>query len=114
MAGNVLPDQFRDLEPFVSAWALPTQREREKKRAASTPEELQAFYAAMLPRMDPIIEYLNQFPLEHMRAEARRLFYCTLSIAEIAPFVELYDGQSSVPNSFTETRFVALHGDKPS
>ena len=112
MASRVLTEQFADLEPFAGAWALATQREREKQRAASTPEELQGLYATLLPRLDQMLDYLNQFPLDNLPEDARRLLYLTLSFAEVAPYVECYRGQPHVPNSFEETRFIAVHGDR--
>ncbi len=112
MAQSLLPAQFTDLEPFAGAWALATQRERERKRAASTPEELKTLYNTLIPRLQPMLEYLNQFPLNNLPEDARRLLYLTLSFAEIAPFVECYGGQPHVPNSFEETRFIAVHGDR--
>lgn len=42
-----------------------------------------------------------------------RLLYLTLSLAEVAPHVELYRGDPRVPYSFEEERFVADHGAVP-
>jgi hypothetical protein len=47
-----------------------------------------------------------------MPEDARRLLHLTLAVAEIAPNVELYKGSSTVPFSFEETRFIAVHGDR--
>jgi hypothetical protein len=112
MSQSLLPSQFADLEPLASGWALATQRERERKRAASTVDEMRSVYDTLLPRLEPMLDYLNQFTLDNMPEDARRLFYLTLSFAEVAPYVECYGGQPSVPNSFEETRFIAVHGDR--
>jgi len=85
-----LPDQFRDLNPFVGGWALATESERNKKRLSSTMEEIQGFYDALLSRMDEIIMYLNQYPLDEMPEEAKRLLYLALSFMEISTAVELF------------------------
>lgn len=111
MTPACFPVQFADLEPF-SAWALATQNERERKRAVSTPQELQSLYDVLLSRLDLALDYLNQFSLDKMPEDASRLLYLTLSFAEIAPFVECYQGRSQVPNSFDETRFIAVHGER--
>jgi hypothetical protein len=70
--------------------------------------ELQAFYDAMLPRMEAVIAYLNQFPLDAMPADAQRLLSLTLSLAEVSTAVELFK-QPSVADGYDASRFVALH-----
>lgn len=106
MSKNLVPDQFKDLGAFAPAWTLATETERNHRRLSSSMEELQALYEAMLPQMDAIFEYLNQFPLDNMPEDAKRLFYLTLSFAEIAPAVELFK-QPSVIDGFESARFVA-------
>lgn len=108
MSQRVLPDHFQDLEPFVNAWALATSAERQAKRLSSTMADIQSFYDALLPRMSAIIEYLNQFPLDDMPEETRRLFYLTLSFAEVAPAVELFK-QPGVVEGFDPARFIPVH-----
>ncbi len=89
MSEQFLPEPFADLAPYL-AWALPTERERSAKRQASTMAEINAFYQAMLPRMDEILSYLEQYTLEGVPADVQRLFFLTLSLAKIAPAVEMY------------------------
>lgn len=108
MSKGLLPQQFGDLESFVSAWALVTERERNKKRLSSTMGEIQAFYNVILPRMEEILSYLNQFPLNQMPEDAQRLLYLALSLAEISPAVERYK-QPSVPDGFDPARYVPIH-----
>lgn len=107
MSNVVLPEQFKDLEPFAGVWALPTSAERQRKRLSSTMGEIQAFYDVILPRMGAIIEYLNQFPLNDMPEDSKRLSYLTLSLAEIASAVELF-GQPGVVDGFDPSRFIAV------
>jgi hypothetical protein len=99
----VLPEPFHDLAPF-SGWALAKESERTGKRLASPMEEIRAFYEAVLPRLEAIVQYLNQFPLDHMPGDAQHLLYLTLSLVEVASAVELY-GQPGVPNSLDSSRF---------
>jgi hypothetical protein len=106
-----LPEQFADLELLVSEWALAKQGDREKKRVASTAEEIRAFYDTMLPRMEEILTYLNRFPVEDIPEQAKTLLFLTFALAEISAFVEFYDCERAVPNSFAEHRFVAMHKD---
>ena len=89
MAEQTLPDAFADLAPYL-AWALATDRERSVKRQSSTMDEINAFYQAMLPRMDAILSYLEQYPAEQVPADVEGVFFLTLSLAKIAPAVEMY------------------------
>ena len=104
MSKSLLPKQFEDLEPFIG-WSLAKERERIKKRTSSTIEEIRAFYDAILPKMKTILAYLNQFPLNQIPEDAKRLFYLTLSLAEVANAVELF-GEPNVVDGFDASRFV--------
>ncbi len=108
MAERLLPEAFRDLEPYVASWALATERERSAKRQTSTMAELRAFYDAVLPRMEEILAYMARFPLDNIPDDVRRLFFLTLSLAEVAPAVELF-GQPSVVDGCDIARFVPTH-----
>ena len=107
MSERQLPAAFTDLEPFM-AWSLTTESERQQKRMSSTMAEIQAFYETILPRMDAIISYLDQFPLDVMPADAQRLLHLTFSLAEVASAVELFK-QPSVAEGYDATRFVQTH-----
>jgi len=84
-----LPESFQDLVPYL-AWSLPTDRERSAKRQSSTMAEINAFYQAMLPRMEEVLSYLALYPTEQVPPEVQGLLYLTLSLAKIAPAVEMY------------------------
>lgn len=103
MPESALPETFRDLERWM-AWSLATEQERSDKRQASAMTEIKAFYDAMLARMEEILPYLEQFPLDEMPKDAQRLFSLTLSLAEVAPAVELF-GQPSVIDGYDIKRF---------
>ena len=100
-----LPEQFRDLEQWM-AWSLETEGERSDLRQASAMEDITAFYEAMLARTEEVLSYLEQFSLEDLPDDARRLFYLTLSLAEVAPAVEQF-GQPSVVDGYDIKRFVS-------
>lgn len=87
---DLLPEQFKGLDPLAREWALASESERNKKRRSSTMEEIRAFYQAVLPRMDQIVAYLNRYPLGEMPEDAERLFYLALSFMEVSPAVELF------------------------
>lgn len=107
MESKRLPAAFRDLEPFAAAWALPKESQRHAQRLASSMDELRAFYDAVVPRLEAILTYLNDFALDHLSREAENLLNLTLSLAEITPAVELF-GQSEVPDAFDSRRFVPV------
>ncbi len=107
VSSGLLPGKFADLERFIDDWALPTQAERHRRRLSSSMDSLRDFYQAIVGRMEEIIEYLNQFPVENQPEDARRLFLLTMSLAEIAMAVELFK-QPAVVDGFDPRRFKAL------
>ena len=110
MARIQLPELFQDLEPFASAWALSTERERIQQRQTGEPAELRAFYDAMVPRLNDALSYLDQYSLSDMPEDARTLFYMILSLAGVGLTVEA-DRSQSAGRYFDSTRFVSLLED---
>ena len=109
MPESLLPTQFHELEQW-RAWSLATEQERSAKRQASTMEDIKAFYHAMLARMEEVLPYLEQFSVDALPEDATRLFYLTLSLAEVAPAVEQF-GQPSVVDGYEVKRLVVQHGE---
>lgn len=107
MSEAFLPEQFRELEQW-RAWSLATEQERSDRRQASTMEDIKAFYAAMLARMEEVLPYLDQFSVDALPEDATRLFYLMLSLAEVAPAVEQF-GQPSVVDGYDVKRVVMQH-----
>lgn len=104
-AVQLLPVPFSDLEPFA-AWAGETETVRNHYRIDRKQAELDAFAAALVPRLADICRHLDQFPLDNMPDDARRLYYMLLSVAEVAPSVEGYHA-SSVPYGYDSRKFAA-------
>ena len=102
----MFPEEFRDLMPF-SGWALSTERERSEKRISSPMEEISEFYGAVQPRIEAILEYLNQFDLKEMPGDQKHLMHLVLSFAEVATAVEWYD-QPTVIDGFDRRRYHAV------
>jgi hypothetical protein len=90
-----LPADFRDLERF-SAWALATERERHAMRYAASMEDIRDLYDTMKPRMEAVVEYLNQFPLHELPDDAERLFLLGLALMEVSNAVEMFGRQRAV------------------
>ncbi len=71
-------------------WSLVTMAERSARRSSSTMQEIEAFYAAMLPRMEAVLGYLADVSADDEAPENLRLLDLTKSLAEVAPAVELF------------------------
>ena len=108
-----LPGRFGQLEYLVGQWALPTEKLRSARRWSASAEEFQKFYDAMVPLINEILAYLDQFSLDEMPEDALALFHLSLSLAESAPHVEFYKGAAKVPHSFDARRMLATRGDAP-
>jgi len=102
---TMLPPAFADLEPFAD-WAQPTETLRNHKRIDATQNAIEAFAAALIPRLDAICEYLDTFPLDGMPEDARRLYAMLMSVAEVSPSIEGYHAPS-VPYGYDSRRFQA-------
>jgi hypothetical protein len=92
-----LPSEFADLEPFAD-WGLPTERERYAKRLSTTMDELQAFYDAAFPRLDAAASYLEQFELDALPQDAKRLLWLFCALVTVSFPVEVWR-QPRVPDS---------------
>ena len=106
MTAQKLPSAFDDLEPFVG-WALAKEQERTSKRLASSMEDIQEFYDSMSPRLEAVMEYLNQLPLDNMPLDAERLFHMSLSLMEVANAVEMFHNPAVI-NGCDVKRFVPV------
>jgi hypothetical protein len=98
---TTLPSDFADLEPFAE-WALPTERARYDRRLASTMDELQAFYDAAFARMDDAMSYLEQFSLDALPADAKRLLWLYCALVTVSFPIEVWR-QPRVPDSGAAT-----------
>lgn len=85
----LMPD-FSDLDVFVSQWGDPRAQERLRKRMGASMEELKSFHAAMVPRLEEIIDFLNQFPVDAIPDEYRPLAHAALAVCEVDDAVNLW------------------------
>jgi hypothetical protein len=96
-----LPAEFADLAPFAD-WALPTESERYAKRIAGTMAELQSFYDAAFGRFEAALEYLDQFELDRLPADAQNLLWLYCALVTVSFPVEVWR-QPRVPDSGAST-----------
>ena len=106
MADRALPSEFAHLQALAESWSLATERERHLRRLASPIEELDAVYRALLPEIEAILTFLNQHELDALTMEETNLLRLTLSLAEIAPAVQIFR-EAGNPDGFDTARFIA-------
>ncbi len=107
-----LPDVFADLEPLAEeGWGLATERERQAKRHASAPAELQAFYDRFAPRLEAVVAHLDAAPRAPRDFEGRdqHLMWLLLSMAEVSFAVEKFGADESTYQGIEASRFVPVH-----
>ncbi|HEX9033415.1 MAG TPA: hypothetical protein VF834_16365 [Streptosporangiaceae bacterium] len=93
----MLPADFAALEPF-SDWILTTESERYAKRLASTMPQMQAFYDAAFPLLEPAIAHLDKFDLDELPEAERHLMLLMFSLVMVSFPVEVWK-QPRVPDS---------------
>ncbi len=98
MSDALLPSQFSDLEPFAATWCLATEDERYQQRLASTMDEMQAFYDAIVPRADEAMAYCDTFPLDDLPEGARHLLHMLFSMVMVSFPIEAF-GQPHIPDT---------------
>jgi hypothetical protein len=103
----VLPQEFRELEPWTQAWVLPDSVARAEKRQSTDYAEIKRFYDAVAPHASRALDALAQQPLGGMDPANERLLKLLLALAEIAPAVEWYQ-QTKVIDGFPADRFALV------
>ena len=103
----LLPPEFADLENYARDWALPDSAARGDRRRAATMDEIRGFYDAAVARLDSIMNYLDRYHAGAMPAEATRLLYLALALAEVSRAVEQYGSPGT--EGLDESRFELLH-----
>jgi hypothetical protein len=106
VADRTLPAAFAHLQPLADRWSLPTERERHLQRLASTIEEMDDTLTALEPEIEAILTFLNQRELDALTAEENNLLLLALSLAEIAPAVQIFREPGN-PDGFDTARFIA-------
>lgn len=92
-----LPPQFDFLEPFAAVWGdLHTQDERYMKRQQLSHGELEAFHAALAPKLEEVFSYLDGFDPQALPEPEARLFRTVLGMTEASQAIEIF-GQPRVP-----------------
>ena len=98
---STFPEQFSDLEQYAD-WALPSEGDRYDKRLASSMDELQAFYDAVMPRLEQSTDYLKSVSLDGISDEDQHLLWLFSSLITVSFPVEVWR-QPRVPESGAAT-----------
>jgi hypothetical protein len=98
----MLPAEFADLEPFAATWCLATEPERYGQRMASTVDEMQAFYDAMVPRAEAAMAHLEHFPFDSLPEDGVNLLHLLYSMVQVSFPVEVWR-QPRVPDTGAAT-----------
>ena len=93
----MLPADFAALEPFCD-WILATEPERYTRRLASSMAEMQAFYDAAFPLLEPAMTHLDEYSLHELPEAERNLLHLMQSLVMVSFPVEVWK-QPRVPDS---------------
>ncbi|MFJ8926009.1 hypothetical protein ACIRLA_05520 [Streptomyces sp. NPDC102364] len=93
-----LPEGFRELEPYVADWALPTRQERYDMRLSKDMTELGAFYDAIAPRAEAAIAHLDALDLDALPEPELRLLRLLFSMILVSYAVNVFE-QPSIPDA---------------
>jgi hypothetical protein len=108
---SLLPGEFSDLAPFVEQWSLATESERWAERMATSIDDMQTFYDAILPRVPDAIAFCDKFSLDDMPADAVNLLHLVYSFVIVSFPVELW--RQKLPPDTAGTAFVRLSEPLP-
>jgi hypothetical protein len=101
---TILPSGFEDLSRYLPQWLHATEIDRNRFRVARALPELQDFYDTMMPRLEDIANFLNDFPLDALPRECANLLELALMAMEVAPATEYYNSPD-VPNAVEHEKF---------
>jgi hypothetical protein len=103
---STFPPEFADLEPYAD-WALRTESDRYAKRLASSMDELQTFYDAVLPRLEDAVAHCDRHDLAALPEDAERLLWLCYSLVNVSFPIEVWR-QQRVPDSGAATMDVVV------
>jgi hypothetical protein len=104
-----LPAPYRELEPFVTDWALETEGERLKKLVATSIDDLRVFYDAIFPRSAEIRDYLSEKKFDALTPEENTLFFLLMTFIEVAHPIELNWKETDIDDAFSLDRMTIAH-----
>lgn len=99
----ILPDEFRDLEPFAEEFALPTRDARFHHRVKCSMDKIRAFYDAVSLRADAAVAYLDRVALDQLPVSDYPLLHLMLAYVDASRVIEIM-GAPDVHSGFDADR----------
>ena len=93
---KLLPEGFEALEPFLEAWAIDGANNRHLARLDSAENDRVAFFNAGSELVPAALELLDRKPLDRFDEKEERLMKLVLSMAHVAPAVEVQKDAESI------------------
>lgn len=100
-----LPEPFADLASFADEWALTSERDRFVKLHSVTIDQLRVFYDAVLPRLQAVLDYLDQYEIAELPEDARTLYDLAMTFAETAHPPDLKWTEVDFPGAYAWQKF---------
>lgn len=92
-----LPAKFADLDQF-SEWIIEARIDRYHHRLDSTMDNMQAFYDACFPRIEELITYCDQYDVDDLPDDVKKLMWLIFSLVEVSFPIECWR-QARVPDT---------------
>jgi hypothetical protein len=105
MPSRELPTAFAALQPFVDGWTLTSEQDRFKKLHTSTIDDLRSFHGAVMPLLQQMLDYLNQWKIGELPEDAQTLYDLTMTFAETAHPVDLRWKDVDFPDAYAWDKF---------
>jgi hypothetical protein len=83
------PD-FSGLQEFIDQFGFAEPHDRLYKRTTTSLTELKRFHDAVDPRLEEIIELLNQYPINDIPEQHMPLAYMALAMCEVDDAVKIW------------------------
>ena len=103
MSDARLPEAFADLR-HLGEWIVPTEEGRHRRKIAADIETARSFYRTVFPRMEAIIQHLNDVAWESMGPADRNLFLLASMCMEVSHPVELGWQTTDIADAFPTSR----------
>ena len=100
MSAIEFPKGFEDMSRFAPDWVLNGPLERQSRRSERSLDTVKAFYQALAPEMERIIEYLKTVPMDAMRPADKNLYRLAATWMEMSHPVDLRWNDTDERNVF--------------
>ncbi|RLA16145.1 MAG: hypothetical protein DRQ60_01335 [Gammaproteobacteria bacterium] len=102
---QLLPSEFSEYEIYCEKWLHPTEARRNTARINSNMEDIQAFYDAVMLRLEEMTIYLNDQPYRELNSQQQNLLDLILAFVEATSAVERFQRPIVTP-LFPPERFL--------